>query len=403
MVEHILRDVSKVLEKQRKLDAGNYTDTDVFKGLNEEMMETVKFGRSKLRCIIDGAADRQTSMQWPLRTCQRMVVAMRRKQLRYSSNSKKLAHELCQLIGLVRSSVNETNEIGESRLIQAAADDASPSALRLLMKAGASLNAATPEGFTAVFRAAQYGNADCLKVLINSRADTNLGHKNGATPLFVAAQNQHPVCLRMLINARVSIDAACNDGSTPLLIASQSGHQDCVDLLLKAGANVNLTKKDGVAPIFSAARHCNLECIQLLKAAGADLNVRFKGMTPLDAARLNDGHRVRACVATLESYDSASFVSGSKGETGKRSGNHRVRGRGPGTSSDQALEPLPTADTRRAGTAGHHVQGRGAGTVADQASEPLAASGTRRAGTARHRVRGGGAGTASEQASPPPT
>ncbi len=135
----------------------------------------------------------------------------------------------------MRTSVLETNEIGESRLIQAAADDASPSALQLLIKAGASLNAATPEGFTAVFRAAQYGNTDCLEALIKARADANLGHKNGVTPLFVAAQNQQPACLRMLIEVRVSIDAASNDGATPLLIAPQCGYEDCVELLLKAG------------------------------------------------------------------------------------------------------------------------------------------------------------------------
>jgi ankyrin repeat protein len=337
-------------------------------------METFKFARSKLKCVLDGEADLQTAVQWPLRTSQRLLVAIRRKQLRYSPNSKRSALELCQLIGLVRSSVDEINELGESRLIQAAAEDASPSALRLLIKAGACLNAATPEGFTAVFRASQYGNADCLEVLIKARADAESGHKEGATPLFVAAQNQHPSCLRILIEARVSIDSTCDDGATPLLMASQCGYQDCVELLLKAGANVNHTKKNGITSIFTAAIHSNIECIQLLKAAGADLNVRYQGLTPLETVLRKGGVRMRACVAALESSAPDSCAGGSTGKAARRPGKRRGRGRGQSTAAGQASEPLSSADTISSGAAGHSCRGRRLGGATSQSSEPLAAS-----------------------------
>jgi hypothetical protein len=349
VVDHILTDIQKVLEQHRQIDAGKYTDADLFKGLNEQMLETVKFGRSKLTFILDGKVVIQTAMEWPLRTCQRLLVADRRKKFLNSQHAKQSAQELCQLIGLVRSSVHETNEIGESRLIQAAADDAGPSALRLLVKAGANVNAATPEGFTAVFRAAQYGNADCLKVLIEARADANLAHKIGRTPLFVAAQNQHPACVRMLIQARVSIDAAGEDGATALHTACQGSHHDCVELLLNAGANVNLRKKNGATPIFLAAFHFSLECIQLLKAAGADLSIRCEGMTPLEIVQREDGYRKRACLEALQIAAPVSVSAGGLERTpGRGAGRRRARGRGQRSAANQAAEPLLAASAAAA-------------------------------------------------------
>jgi hypothetical protein len=85
VVDHILMEVSKVLEQQRQIDAGKYADADAFKGLNEEMMETLKFGRSKLDCILDGAADNKTAVQWPLRSCHRLLAAIRCRRVRPNS------------------------------------------------------------------------------------------------------------------------------------------------------------------------------------------------------------------------------------------------------------------------------------------------------------------------------
>uniref|UniRef100_A0A7S0M388 NAD(P)(+)--arginine ADP-ribosyltransferase n=1 Tax=Cryptomonas curvata TaxID=233186 RepID=A0A7S0M388_9CRYP len=277
--------VEYVLAKHKELAADKFTDSVTFRMLNEEMLEARTFALSKMRLWLDGTDDIQFLVSVELRTCHRLLIAMRRRLIDSSSPPAEYL-KLCELVGLVRNSVDEVNELGESQLMQAAADDASPNALRLLIRAGANVDAAAPDGNTAIFRAAQYGNEDCLRVLIEARASIEPSNYMGATPLFVAAQNGHTACLRLLIEARANLEHETFLGSVSLLMAAQSGKVLCVQELLRAGANVNHAKADGVTPIYSAALEGRLDCVKALKAAGADLSLRCKdGYSALDAAR----------------------------------------------------------------------------------------------------------------------
>jgi hypothetical protein len=277
--------VEHVLSKHKKLAADEYTDAVTFRILNEEMLETRTFALSKMRLWLDGTDEVHFLATAELRTCHRLLIAMLRGRINSSSPPAEY-QQLCVLIGLVRNSVDEVNELGESRLMQAAADDASPNALRLLIQAGANVDAASPKGSTAVFRAAQYGNDDCLRVLIEARANIDSRNYMGATPLFVAAQNGHIACLRILIDERANLEQETLEGSAPLLVAAHAGHILCVQELVRAGANINHAKLDGITPIYCAAIVGKLDCVKALKAAGAELSLRcVKGFTASDAAR----------------------------------------------------------------------------------------------------------------------
>ena len=203
----------------------------------------------------------------PLRTCHRLLIAQRQTAIDRAVDGKtkaEAAFALCVTRSLFRISHAETNELGETPLMQAAADDANPNVLRLLLSARADVNKATPEGFTATYRAAQYGNSDCLTVL-------------------VAAEG-------------VDIDKAIHNGFTPVSVAAQNGHPHCIEVLHAAGADINKATKGGATPMCIAAENGHSNCIKVLRALGANVSTPFHGNTPLDIAR-KFGHS--ACVDEL--------------------------------------------------------------------------------------------------------
>jgi hypothetical protein len=75
-------------------------------------------------------------------------------QERSQPNREKIV-ALCKMRGLIRDEVDEKNELSETRLISAAAEGKSMAELKLLVKAGAAVNGARPDGVTAIWLAAQ--------------------------------------------------------------------------------------------------------------------------------------------------------------------------------------------------------------------------------------------------------
>jgi ankyrin repeat protein len=288
MIDSIMKGAKKasgvehVLSKHKALAADKYTDAVTFRRLNEEMLEARTFALSKMRLWFFGKDDDQYVMSLHPRTSHRLLIALRRRMI--TSHSHHSEYQLlCELLGLVSNSFDEINELGETRLMQAAADDASPNSLRLLIKARADVDAAAPDGNTAVFRAAQYGND---RVLIEARASVDRGNRVGGTPLIVTAQNGHSAGLRLLIDARANLEHETLEyRSAEMHIAAQNGHTPCLEELLRAGADANLAKADGVTPVYLAAMGGHLDCVRALMAVGADLNAQCEdGYTALDVA-----------------------------------------------------------------------------------------------------------------------
>ena len=270
VIECILQDVNGRLEEHRKKEAGEYADSGEFKRLNEQMLDTRRFARAKMDLwLVGGDVDRDLYFGplRPLRTCHRLLVALRQTAIDKAVDGKAKAESalaLCVIRGVVRTSHAETNELGETPLMQAAADDANPNVLRLLLCARADINWATKEGFTAIYRAAQYGNSDCLEVL-------------------VAAEG-------------ADIDKAIQSGFTPVSVAAQNGHAHCIEVLHAAGADINKVTNAGATPVYIAAENGHADCIKALRALGANTSIPFSGRSPLDTAR-ERGHL--ACVDEL--------------------------------------------------------------------------------------------------------
>nr|MBO6295302.1 ankyrin repeat domain-containing protein [Schwartzia sp. (in: firmicutes)] len=120
-------------------------------------------------------------------------------------------------------------------------------------------------------------HSEIIKMLLDAGADLNARDKNGNPPLMYS---DGPETFRLLVNDGAKVNMTYADGETLLMRAGANGAK----LLVDAGANVNITDNDGETPLISAVRHGDVEKVKVLLAAGADVKAKDKkGVTPLIA------------------------------------------------------------------------------------------------------------------------
>ena len=158
--------------------------------------------------------------------------------------------------------------------------------VRLLLEAGADMNAANTDGTTALFVAAEWGYLEVVRLLIEAEADMNAKDAHGDTALLVAAMRGHLEVVRLLLKAGADMNVVDTDGATALFVAAAHGRLEVLQLLLEAGADVNAARADGATALFVATENSrNSEVVRLLLEAGADVNAaKADGTTALFVA-----------------------------------------------------------------------------------------------------------------------
>ena len=119
--------------------------------------------------------------------------------------------------------------------------------LRLLVDAGANLDAACRLGFTALHRAAQYGNTAIVSSLLVAGANVNEADCIGWTALHRAARGrdrESTNCVEVLLAAGASVNVRDYHGNNPLDIAIIQDHRRAWPLLLRAGAEIPTNETD---------------------------------------------------------------------------------------------------------------------------------------------------------------
>ena len=100
--------------------------------------------------------------------------------------------------------------------------------------------------------AAFYGDEKVVEALIRAGASVNARTVDGVTALIKAASTDKSECLKSLIKAGADVDANDTNKVSPLMYASFTGKEQCVDVLIKVGASVNTKDADGVTAMMHA-------------------------------------------------------------------------------------------------------------------------------------------------------
>jgi len=139
-------------------------------------------------------------------------------------------------------------------------------------------------GVTDAADAAQKKDLSALRTLVRNKADVNAAQPDGTTALHWAVMWNNDEAVMLLLRAGANVTAKNRYGATPLSEAVSAGSATMVEALLKAGGDAKtLTTDDGETVLMTAARAGNADVVRLLIERGADVNARekYKGQTAL--------------------------------------------------------------------------------------------------------------------------
>jgi ankyrin repeat protein len=132
--------------------------------------------------------------------------------------------------------------------------------------------------------AAQKKDMRLVRALVGQRADVNAAQPDGTTALHWAVHWNDAEAVALLLRAGANPKAVNRYGASPLSEAVTSGSAAMIEALLKAGADPKaLTTADGETVLMTAARAGNVDAVRMLLDRGADVNARenYKGQTAL--------------------------------------------------------------------------------------------------------------------------
>jgi len=172
---------------------------------------------------------------------------------------------------LSRANVETRDARGATLLMHAAAYGTIES-MRMLLDAGADVNAVNDFNATALLWCAR--DAAKARLLIEHGANVNIQSKQGRTPLMLAALRDGGSDIVALLLAKgADVKAKDNRGDTALGLAAETGDAAIMRLLLDKGADVNGRNRKGETPLIQAATSARPEAVRLLLQRGADANV----------------------------------------------------------------------------------------------------------------------------------
>lgn len=170
----------------------------------------------------------------------------------------------------------------------------SPSMVAFLIARGADVNQRDRDGWTPLMQAGYCDDAADVKVLKEHGGDPNMLSPQNYTALGIATQyGKNDAALALVLAGADPAKPIGEGGYTPLMLATANHAQPLVEALLKKGADVNARNSGGVTALMIAAANSRAELVELLVHAGADVQAQSeRGDTALSIARGKGNEKV---------------------------------------------------------------------------------------------------------------
>jgi uncharacterized protein len=201
-----------------------------------------------------------------------VVTCLAASDLRLLDAVKRRDHKAVQALTAQKADVNAAQPDGATALAWAAylGDD---EMANILLSAGAKVETTDEYGETPLTLACANGDAGLVKKILDAGADAKAARWNGETALMIAAGTGSVEVVEQLIARGAPVNAVeSRKGQTALMWAAAEGHSDVVDVLIRHGAEVKAASKSGFTPLVFAAVKNDAKSVKSLLAAGADPN-----------------------------------------------------------------------------------------------------------------------------------
>lgn len=196
-------------------------------------------------------------------------------------------HLVSNLVGL-RADPNLRTPDGWSALM-AAGQFGTAAMVKVLVLAKADLNLQMKNGWCAVIAAAQFGTTAMVQELVAAKANVNLQTENGWSVLMAAALGGNAEMVQDLIDGKADVNQQTHTGSTALMMTAVSGNVASARELLDAHADPDLTEFSGFSPLMVAADNNHLKMAHVLVDRGARTElVARTGQSAMQVAMAKD-------------------------------------------------------------------------------------------------------------------
>ncbi|MBU8922835.1 MAG: ankyrin repeat domain-containing protein [Bacteroidales bacterium] len=139
-----------------------------------------------------------------------------------------------------------------------------------------------------IHMAAQTGNVEIARILIEAGADVDAGDSDNSTALGIAAMRKHIDMANFLLEQGANINHRDRKADTPLSFALYGSNEEMIQLLLDAGADLYFRSPEGETLLHRACQRGVLMMVEHLLESGADLDAQEQGgATPLGYAALS--------------------------------------------------------------------------------------------------------------------
>lgn len=125
--------------------------------------------------------------------------------------------------------------------------------IKILLRGGAEVNAASENGNTALSYACRKNNWGAVRVLLDAESDVNVRDKQGDTPLHEAAMANQPEIARLLLDAGANGNVNNAQGETALLLSAKQGYVKVVTEFFGDGSAIS--EENSIAARDMAARN----------------------------------------------------------------------------------------------------------------------------------------------------